>query len=101
MFYRYLRDSGRTVFVVPDQEDVFSAQKFELYDWQAYVPASLDIRLRAALYERASLSIRSNNGPTGMMFFSDAPLLAFDQFRGDAFSIIQWKGLTGLSTSEN
>ena len=100
MFYRYLRESGYTVFVVPDQEDVFSARQFENYDWQAYEPASLDIRIRAALYERALLNICSTNGPTYMMFFSDAPLLAFDQFRGELFKPEDLKKMLGLSPGE-
>jgi hypothetical protein len=101
MFYRYLKGSGYNVIVVPDQDDVLGSRAHELYDWCTYVPASLDIRLRAALYEKAKLNVCSSNGPTGVMFFSDAPLLMFDQTRGDEYSGKQWKKLTGLSPGEN
>jgi len=95
-FYQYLRADGLTVMVVPDHEDVLVSQQYLQYDWFCYTPASLDIRLRFALYERAVMNFGSSNGPIGAAFLSNAPMLQFDQLRGGVVTKEFWANTNGF-----
>jgi len=78
-FHQHLKSQGKTVLVIPDQEDPGEWQK---YDWKAYLPAAYDIRLRFALYEQAEMNYCSANGPCAGLFYSNAPYSLFDSTRG-------------------
>lgn len=95
-FYDHLTEREFRVVVVPDQEDLLGGQKYKTFDWNVYEPAAMDLRLRMALYEQASLNVCSANGPAAMMYYSDAPYLMFDHLRGDVFTEGQWCDMHGI-----
>lgn len=95
-FYKYLRGQGLTVAIVPDQEDVLGMQQFMKYDWTIYAPASLDQRLRLGLYEGALMNFGSSNGPIGATFFSNAPVMQFDQLRNGLITKELWQDTNGF-----
>ncbi|MDX2224351.1 MAG: hypothetical protein SFV21_16490 [Rhodospirillaceae bacterium] len=95
-FYTYLRSEGHTVVVVPDYEDVLGEKAYEKFEWNVYVPAALDIRLRLCLYENAIMNVCSSNGPCAIMFFANTPIMQFDQLRGATISEAEWKKYNGF-----
>jgi hypothetical protein len=79
-FHDYINyHTSYSVIVVPDQEDPGM-----LRDWHGdvYLPAAYDLRLRYALYEQAKMNVVSANGPTSLLYFTDAPFIQFDALRG-------------------
>ncbi len=100
LFHQELRAAGFTVVVVPDQGDVLGQQIYKQFDWHTYEPACFDLRLRQALYENAIMNIGSSNGPVGMMFYSEAPVLQFDQLRGGVYGADFWRSSLGFPPGE-
>ncbi len=95
-FHQYLRATGLDVLVVPDQEDVLGGGAYKAFDWQAMLPAVFDLRLRFALYEGALMNIGSANGPVGVMFYSNAAVIQFDQYRGNVLPETYWTKASGF-----
>ena len=59
---RYIAGKGCRVVIVPDTDEVFTRFDYPA-DLDVYAPAALDIGLRCALYERASLVLSAGIGP--------------------------------------
>lgn len=94
-FQQWLTGQGYPVIVVPDTEALLNNGSLSS-EYGLDRQAALDVRLRLALYENAVMNVGSSNGPIGMAFFSKAPVLQFDQFRGNKFSAKAWKDLNGF-----
>ena len=88
----HLISQGYSVVIIPDQEGP------PLYegDWDVYVPAAFDMRLRYALYEKARFNVVSANGPTSLLHFTDSPLLIFDQYRGGVYTPEMYTRMWGI-----
>ena len=99
-FSLFLRAIGYTVVVIPDQEDFLNTRRYAHFDWTVYEAACLDLRLRMALYENAAMNIGSSNGPVGIMFYSQAPVLQFDQLRGGICTPEFWRTSNGFPVGE-
>ena len=101
-FSKFIQAAGYTVVIVPDQGDLFGERLYSQFDWSGtiYEAACLDLRLRLALYENADMNIGSSNGPVGMMFYSQAPLLQFDQLRGGVYNREFWEKSHGFPVGE-
>ena len=99
-FSLFLRAIGYRVVVVPDQGDFLGARRYSRFDWTVYEAACLDLRLRMALYENAVMNVGSSNGPVGIMFYSQAPVLQFDQLRGGICTPDFWTTSNGFPVGE-
>lgn len=77
-FYHYLLEKGHKVYVIPDFEDVFANEYYKQYDWQVFPAASLDQRIRLAMYEGAQMNFSTSGGSTAMLLYSNAPYAIFD-----------------------
>lgn len=92
----HIEASGYQVVVVPDQEDTEASEPFD----GIYMPAAMNLSLRLALYEGASMNFCSANGPTALMFYSHCPVIQFDQLRGNVVSPQQWRKLNGFPINQ-
>lgn len=95
-FYTYLREHGIKVIVIPDQEDAIGARAYAQFKWATFSEASMDIGLRLALYERAIMNFGSANGPVAVAFLSTAPMIQFDQLRGDTVPATMWERMNNF-----
>lgn len=95
-FHNHLCDDNHTVVVIPDTEDVMGERTFSMFGWNALEAASMDLRLRLALYENAMMNVCSSNGPGALMFYSKAPVIQFDQTRGGVFTPEKWLAANGF-----
>jgi hypothetical protein len=77
-FYCHLVGLGHKVYVIPDFEDMFSDREFNRYGWEVFPSASIDQRIRLALYEGALMNFAPSGGGSAMMVYSDAPYAIFD-----------------------
>lgn len=102
-FANTLKDKYAVV-VVPDQDDLLGSNTSHEYFNEPWIgwarPAAMDIRMRLALYEGAVMNFCSANGPTALMFYTDAPVLQFDQMRGGTFDEKAWEKLNGFPVGE-
>lgn len=94
-FYQHLVSRGLNVVVIPDQEDVLGDRKAFEFDWDVYVPASFDMRLRFGLYANAGMNVSSGTAPAEMLFYSPYPVLAFDQRRGNVYGDAAIENMNG------
>lgn len=99
-FYQDLTNEGRKVIVIPDQEDVLGAQKYADYDWNAYLPASFDLRLRYGVYAKTGLNVTTTSGPPGLLFWTDYPVLQFDQLRGGTYGAENIEEMYGIQRGQ-
>ncbi|MEQ9420000.1 MAG: hypothetical protein RIF37_03985 [Rhodospirillaceae bacterium] len=81
-FYCFLTQKGHEVFVIPDFEDMFTNRAYRNYDWQIFLAASLDQRIRLALYESALMNFSPSGGNSAMVVYSNAPYAIFDFING-------------------
>jgi hypothetical protein len=75
--YNILKKAGFKPIVLPDFEDLMGKKIYANYDWEVFLPASLDIDLRMALYEKAFDNLCINNGPSSLLCFSNCPYKLF------------------------
>jgi hypothetical protein len=82
----HMRKRGHRVVLIPDTSTVLNgAPLAKSYEW--YPPAALDVGLRAALYERSSLSMSMGAGPAHIpMFMPASRYVMFLHHRGLALS---------------
>ncbi len=100
-FYCYLVEKGHKVYVIPDFEDLFAERLCQEYDWDLFLPAAFDQRLRLALFEGALMNFATSGGSAAMMIYSNAPYAVFD-FINDTYSINQVSKLQlGLAVGES
>jgi len=97
-FAEHIMFRGHNIIVVPDTEWVLMGGPRLPASMETYVApmAALDQRIRLALYEGAEMNVCSSNGPAAMMFYSQAPVLQFDQFRGGVFNSDKWLAGNGF-----
>jgi hypothetical protein len=69
-FYRFLRQLGKRVLVIPDQDDILNKAKYKNYGWNPIIAAAFSMDLRAALYSRAKHNFIANGGFTQLLIYS-------------------------------
>ncbi|MEQ8736926.1 MAG: hypothetical protein RIC29_18540 [Rhodospirillaceae bacterium] len=77
-FYNYLIEKDHEVLVVPDFEDACSKAEYKKYNWNVFLPACFDQRLRMALYGQAKMNFIASGGTGTMAVFSNKPYIVTD-----------------------
>lgn len=103
--YSRLTQAGKTVWVIPDFEDMLNDRKALQYDWKLAEFSAYDLDLRLALYEDAEDNLAVNNGVCSLLNFSLAPHKVFKiETQGiqatEAASILQLWGAEPGQTPE-
>lgn len=70
--YKTIKDSKYRPIIIPDIEDIMGEKKYLKFDWEVFIPASMDIDLRLALYERSFDNLAINNGTSSLLYFSNS-----------------------------
>lgn len=71
----WLLTVGYLPVFVPDTEAWMRGQAMEIGDHKMCAPAAMNVDLRLALYERATLNCFTSGGPFGLCLYADLPFL--------------------------
>ena len=70
--YKTIKGGKYRPIIIPDIEDIMGEKKFSKFDWEVFIPASMDLDLRLALYERSFDNLSLNNGISSLLYFSNS-----------------------------
>ena len=73
-WYKVYQELKKTKFrpiVIPCFEDYMGDKTFAKYDWEIFPPATIDLDLKLALYEKAFDNLCINNGVSTVLILSD------------------------------
>jgi hypothetical protein len=79
-FHELLRSAGYDVIVIPDQDDVLGVKAYSQFKWNVVSEASIDLRVRLAIYGSADLNVGWTSGVFAPVFLSELSYLTFGVF---------------------
>ena len=79
-FFSTLNSQQYCVVIIRDTDKMFQALPEALKQYESFPAASLDVRFRLALYEKAYLNLTVTTGPSSLLYFTEYPYIQFKTF---------------------
>lgn len=79
-FFLTLDAQQYCVVIIRDTDKMFQVLPETLQQYQSFPAASLDVRFRLALYEKAYLNLTVTTGPSSLLYFTEFPYIQFKTF---------------------
>ncbi|WP_417552502.1 hypothetical protein [Marinomonas fungiae] len=79
-FFLTLDSEQYCVVIIRDTDKMFQVLPEALQQYESFPAASLDVRFRMALYEKAYLNLTVTTGPSSLLYFTEYPYIQFKTF---------------------
>lgn len=79
-FFLTLDSQQYCVVIIRDTDKMFQVLPEALQKYKSFPAASLDIRFRLALYEKAYVNLTVTTGPSSLLYFTKFPYIQFKTF---------------------